>query len=71
MTGEPMQSAKMNGTQRKMLASPSHVLRHAKGTPQAEATLSSKKIKHVPLAIVELHLHQSVIPVSQSVSRKF
>jgi len=44
----------------------------AKGTSQAEATLNSKKIKPVVLAIVKLSKSEGIRQlVSQSVSKKF
>ena len=51
-------SAKMNGTQRRTLVSPSlYVL---KGTSRAKATSNSKKIKSVTLAVIELRLSEGI-----------
>jgi len=44
----------------------------AKGTSRAEATLNSKKIKPIALAIVELRESEGIgQAVSYSISRKF
>jgi len=40
----------------------------AKGTPRAEATLNSKEIKPVALAIVELRKYEGIRPGRQLVS---
>ena len=42
-----------------------------KGTSRAEAMSNSEKIKHVALAIIELHLSEGISQLhTQSVSRK-
>ena len=57
-------SAKMNGTQRRTLVSPSRM--HCmywgmpKGTSRAKATLNSEKIKPVALAVIELRLFEGI-----------
>jgi len=59
----------MNGTQRRTLVNPMknalYLLWYAKGTSQAEATLSSEKLQLVALAIIKLRLSEGI---RQSVS---
>ena len=69
-------SAKMNGTQRRILVSPRRMhymyCGMPKGTSQAEATSNSEKIKPVALAVIKLRLSEGIsCTLSQSVTRKF
>ena len=76
-------SAKRNGPQRRTIVCPlcEHCTKYivpynAPCTCQAEVTSSSTKIKHIALAIIELHLSEGISQsvnqsVSQSSSRKF
>ena len=67
-------SAKMNGTQRRILVSPRRMhctyCGMSKGTSRAETTLNSEKIKPVALAIIELCLSEGTsLSATQSVSQ--
>ena len=69
-------SAKMNGTQRRILVSPWRMYctycGMLKGTCRAEATSNSEKIKPVALAVIELCLSEGISQLlAYSVSRKF
>ena len=65
-------SAKMNGKQRRTLASPRRM--HCtycgmpRGTCLAEVMSNSNKVKSIAIVVIELHLSEGI---SQSVSRKF
>ena len=68
--------AKMNGTQRRTLVSPSRM--HCtycgmpKGTSRAKATSDSEKIKPISLVVIKLSLSEGISQSGrQSVSRKF